>query len=424
MEVEILENFNIWWRTGKVREELLAKYERHLFGKIQKYLKLRHIILIYGLRRVGKSTMLYQLISETLKSADADHILYFSFDDRRYALEEVLDTYQRMILHNTLDNVSGRVYVFLDEIQKIDDWESKIKVLYDLHPNVKFFLSGSASIALRNGAKESLAGRIFDFVLDPLSFAEFLEMQGNDISAIKENPALWNRTIVPLFNKYIKYGSFPELVKTRNEEIARKYINDDVVEKIIYKDLPESFGISDMELLKTIVDIVARNPGMLVDYASIAKDLKKDQRTISNYFEYLEFGMIIRFAFNFRGSPIASRRKLKKAYLQTPNIAFAYGTSIGALMPKMLENVVMASSGAKFFYRNAFEVDFILQEAGKLTGIKVKSSGADAKQLIKFREKFGDKVKKLLLLTNTEPERIKGVKTMQMWQYCLFGTDA
>ncbi len=420
MEFDALERFNTWWRTGKVRSELLQKYRRRLFTGIQKYIKLRQAILVYGLRRVGKSTLLYQLVSELLETSKPANILYFSFDDKRYELRDVLDTYQRLVLHNTFDNVNEKIYIFLDEVQKIDYWESKVKVIYDLYPNVKFILSGSASIALRKASKESLAGRIFDFVLDPLSFAEFLEMQGTDITKIKENPRLWQSKLLPQFYKYIKYGSFPEIAGINDDEIAIKYINDNVIEKIVYKDLPESFAISDINLLKTLVDLVSHNPGMLVDYASIAKDLGKDQRTIANYFEYLEFGMIIRFVFNFRGSQIATQRKLKKVYLQTPNIAFASGGSIATLLPKMYENSVASATKAEFFYRNAFEVDFILKEDNGIVGIEVKSSGSDARQLVKFKEKYGTKVKELLLLTDTVHENIKGIKILPLWEYCLF----
>ena len=420
MESGILERFNTWWRTGKVREELLPEYRRHLFTDIQKYIALRPAILIYGLRRVGKSTLLYQLVSELLEETKPVNILYFSFDDKRYELDDVLETYQRYVLHNSFDHLREKVYVFLDEIQKIDDWENKVKVVYDLYPKVKFVLSGSASIALRKAATESLAGRIFHFVLDPLNFAEFLEMQGIDTMKIRENPILWQSNMLLLFDKYVKYGAFPELASSDDEEVARKYINENVMEKIIYKDLRESFVIADVNLLKTLADMVARNPGMLVDYASIARDLKKDQRTIANYFEYLEFGMIIRFVFNFRGSSIASRRKLKKVYLQTPNIAFASNENINALLPKMYENSVASATKAKFFYRNSFEVDFVLQKGVSLTGVEVKSSGAEVRQLLKLKEKYGAKVKELLLLTDIPKGNAKGIKIMPIWEYCLF----
>ncbi len=419
MEIDLLERFNTWWHTGKVREEMLPGYKRRIFYDVQKYLKLRQAMLIYGLRRVGKSTLLYQLIDETLRATRPEMVLYFSFDERQYDLNDVLDTYQKMVLHSTFDSIPDMIYIFLDEVQKIDDWESKIKVIYDLYPNVKFVLSGSASIALRKAAKESLAGRIFDFVMDPLSFAEFLEMRGIETDKIRENPRMWGRKMLPLFTRYLEYGTFPELVNIDDSEIASRYINDNVLEKIIYKDLPESFGIGDVALLKSLTDMITKNPGMLVDYASIAKDLGKDQRTIANYFEYLEFGMIIRLVFNFRGSAVASRRKLKKVYLQTPNMAFASGEHTDVLLPKMYENAVSSATKAKFFYRNSFEVDFILSDRDGITGIEVKSTGIDAHQLIKLKKKYGKKVKKLVLLTESTKEKHGEIEIIPLWEYCL-----
>ncbi len=420
MEISSLERFNTWWRSGRVNNSLLQGYRRHLFSDIQKYISLRQAILIYGLRRVGKSTLLYQMINDLLATVEPHRILYFSFDDKRYDLEDVLDTYQKMILHSTFDIIDKKVYIFFDEIQKVEDWESKIKVNYDLYPNVKFFLSGSASIALRKGAKESLAGRIFDFVLDPLKFTEFLEMNHKDISKIKKEPELWQREITPLFYKYIKFGAFPELVTVKDEEIARKYINEDVIQKIIYKDLPQVFGPLDIELLRILTEMVARSPGILIDYASLGKSLKRDQRTIANYLEYLEFGMIIKMVFNYRGSHIASRRKLKKVYLTTPNITFATAENIDRAMPYMLENMIMLSSKASFFYKNSFEVDFVKEEGGKITGIEVKSNSTNVKQLINFKREFDGKIKELLLITNKEEMAYKEIKRIQAWRYCLF----
>ncbi|KAF5427265.1 MAG: putative ATPase, AAA+ superfamily [Candidatus Methanomarinus sp.] len=75
----------------------------------------------------------------------------------------------------------------------------------------------------------------------------------------------------------------------------------------------KNIPIKDVELLKTLVYIICKKPGMIVNYKGIARDLGKDQRTIANYFEYLEFGLLIKYVFNYRGSPIASMRKMKKS---------------------------------------------------------------------------------------------------------------
>ncbi len=419
VSIEDFERFNPWWRTGAVRPEWLKEYKRGSYFEVEKYIEKRQIQLIWGLRRVGKTTIMYQVISYILKKTDKKRVFYFSFDEIAFDLKDVLEGYQKLILNKIFDDTKERIYVFLDEIQKVHDWENKLKTYYDLYPNVKFFISGSASVALRKRSKESLAGRILDFLVKPLPFREFLEMNGKDMAKIKKSPDLWKRDILPLFYRYIKYGMFPELVAEEDEEFARKYIQNNVVDRIIYKDLPEEFEIKDIELLKTLVYLLGRNPGMIINYKAIAKDLGRDQRTISNYFEYLEFGLLIKFVFNYRGSSLASARKLKKAYFSTPNIAFAFNQDIERILPAMLENLVSSETGANLFYRNGFEIDFILPENGKLDAIEVKKTEKDIKQIKKLKEKFGAKVRHAIMVDLEKEGNIEGIAIIPAWKFLL-----
>ncbi len=421
--IEDLERFNPWWRTGAVKQEWLKEYKRKPYYEIRKYVEKRQILLIWGLRRLGKTTLMYQLVSDILKETDAKNVFYFSFDEIAFDLKDVLEEYQKHILNKTFEGAKERIYIFLDEVQKINDWENKLKTYYDIYPNVKFFISGSASATLRKRSKESLAGRILDFLIRPLPFEEFLEMNGRNLKNIKENPRLWNREIMPLFYRYIKYGMFPELAVEEDEEFARKYILNNVVDRIIYKDLPEEFEIKDVELLKTLVYIFGKNPGMIVNYKAIAKDLGRDQRTIANYFEYLEFGLLVKFVFNYRGSPIASARKMKKAYFSTPNIAFAFNQDIDRVLPAMLENLVASETDAKFFYRNGFEVDFILQDNSKINAIEVKKTEKDVKQIKKLKEKFRGKVGKAIIVDMEKEGKTDGVEIIPAWRFLLYFKD-
>lgn len=417
--IEDFERFNPWWRTGAVRTEWLKEYKRGPYFEVEKYVEKRQILLIWGLRRTGKTTVMYQVISNLLKKSDKKMVFYFSFDEIAFDLKDVLEGYQKHILNKTFEETKERAYIFLDEIQKVPDWENKLKTYYDLYPNVKFFISGSASVALRKRSKESLAGRILDFIIKPLSFGEFLEMNGKDLAKIKENPDLWKRDVLPLFYRYLRHGMFPELVTEEEDEFARKYILNNVIDRIIYKDLPEEFEIKDVELLKTLVYILGKAPGMIVNYKAIASNLGRDQRTVANYFEYLEFGLLINFVFNYRGSPIASVRKLKKAYFSTPNITFAFNQDLERMLPQMLENLIACETGAKFFYRNGFEVDFILPENGKLNAIEVKKTEKDIKQIRKFKEKFTTKVRDAVIVDMEKEGKVDNVPIIPAWKFLL-----
>ncbi len=421
MLIEELERFNPWWKTGCVREEWVKGYRRRLYFEIEKYVEKKQVVLIWGLRRAGKTTILFQLIQNLLGGIKPRNILYFSFDEIAFDLKEVLESYQKFILNRTFEETGEKLYVFLDEIQKVKDWENKLKIYYDLYPNIKFFISGSASVRLRKRSRESLAGRILDFLLKPLSFEEFLEMNGRDLKKIRENPELWKRDILPLFYRYIKYGMFPELVNEDDEDFARKYILNNVIERVVYKDLPEEFGLKDVELLKKLIYIAGKNPGMIVNYKEISKDLGKDQRTIANYFEYLEFGLLVKFVFNYRGSPIASLRKLKKVYLSTPNIAFAFNPDMERVLPFMLENLISSETDANFFYRNGFEIDFVLTDNDKLTAIEVKKTEKDVKQVRKFIEKYKGKVKKAVILDIEKEGKVDDIEIIPIWKFLLPG---
>jgi len=418
MDLADLERFNGWWKTGQVRTDFLPAFKRELFFEINKYIENRQMLLLRGLRRTGKTTLFYQMIESLLKENPHQHIFYFSFDEIAFDLKEVLENYQKLILGKPFDQLSQRVYLFLDEIQKVPDWENKIKIYYDLYPSLKIFLSGSAAVSLQKKGKESLAGRIFDFRLEPLSFEEYLVLKGKDPATIRRNPSLWKRELVALSYQYLKYGMFPELISL-DEEVARKYLSNNVIDRIIYKDIQEEFRITDLELLKSLISILAKNPGMMVNYKELAKNLGRDERTISNYFEYLEFGLLIRFVFNYRGSPVASARKLKKAYFSAPNLIFALNDDLSRVLPAMLENAVCVHADAHFFYRSSYEVDFVFPHNNRISKvIEVKSNRQEIKQLLRFRRQFGSEVQSIVITFEEEGEE-EGISIIPLWKWLL-----
>jgi len=417
--IENLERFNPWWRTGKVRKEWLKGYRRQAYFMVERDLARRQITLIWGLRRTGKTTILFQVIEHLLETIDPRQILYFSFDEVATGLQDVLEGFQRYILNKSFEEFQGTLYVVLDEMQKVRGWENTIKTYYDLYPRIKFFLSGSASVALRKRSRESLAGRILDVVVKPLSFPEFLEMNGKDMSEIRKNPDLWKREIIPLFVRYLKWGTFPEIATEEDEDFARRYLLDNIVDRIIHRDLPGAYEIRDLELLKAIVQLIGNKPGMTVIYQELSKSLGRDQRTIANYFEYLEYGLLVRFVFNYRGSPLASMRKSKKAYLSSPNLAFALNPDFERQLPFLLENIVCSETDARFFFKNSFEIDFVLPENEGLVGLEVKKTGKDVKQVKRFIDKFGKRVKKALILDIEEEGTIEGIEILPIWKFLL-----
>ncbi|MEM4343437.1 MAG: AAA family ATPase, partial [Candidatus Caldarchaeum sp.] len=170
---EDIERYNEWWFTGKVRRELVPEYRRRDYAKLLKALQNRQIVIITGLRRVGKSTLMYQAIDHLLETTPPQQILYFSFDEEKHDPKQILKIYEREVLKKPFEE-AGKIYVFLDEIQNVDGWTAAVKQFYDLYPSVKFVLSGSSTLLLSVEAVHKLAGRFTTLKVKPLTFVEFL----------------------------------------------------------------------------------------------------------------------------------------------------------------------------------------------------------------------------------------------------------
>jgi len=215
---------------------------------------------------------------------------------------------------------AGKIYVFLDEIQKLKDWQEQLKLFYDLYPNIKFIVTGSASLVISKGVEESLAGRVYEFVLPLLSFREYLNFLGKNIPRIKniynfselKEIYLKRESIFPLFFSYLKTGGFIEIAGEEDEFKIKEY-SKSILERVILGDIPLSFKTKEPLILKDIIELIASNPGFLLDYTKLAEVFKKDKRVISNYVFYLNYALLVKVLSNFSGSKFSSGRKLKKS---------------------------------------------------------------------------------------------------------------
>lgn len=381
MEKRKLEDFNEWWFTGKVPSDLLKPHRRKLFGEMAADLGRRQALAITGLRRVGKTTLMYQLIQHLLDGgAEPTSLLYFSFDEAIGELGDVLETYREVY---NKDFRRARTYVFLDEVQKLAGWADQLKRYYDLYPKIKFVLSGSESLFMRRGSSERLAGRLYEFFLPTLSFAEFLEFNGIG----GRQPGL---RLKQLFRRYVENGGFPEMALEENPSEVRRYVRSSVIDKLIFKDILTLSKMREPETFITVLEILSANPGMYLEYKSLAQQLGRDRRTIRNCVIWLKEGFLIRLLTNFRKGRVASLRKLKRAYLADNAVITAFhGPPDEAFFGRMVENAVINALGSKFFWRNRHEVDAVVNGVPVEVKYQRKVVKADLKGLREFMIKFG-----------------------------------
>lgn len=403
MRIQPLVRFNEWWSAGRVPDDLLLPYRRPVYQEMVNSLEDRQALTLIGLRRVGKTVLFYQLIQHLLdKGVNKENVFYFNFDEEPSDVREVLEAYREMILRKGWRDTK-RVYVFFDEIHKVKNWENKVKVLYDLYPNLKFFLSGSASLFIEKKTKESLAGRTFDFYLPPLNFREFVALKGLELPKLPNDVEKSYKLLAPLedklrllFNEYLVKGGFPEVVSETNERKIEAYIRNSVIDKIVYADIPKTFKVDEPELLINILKFIAENPGCLVDYQKLARNFGVNRKTVSNYFFYLQKSFLLKMLPNFRKGFIASIRKLKKAYPCDTGLISALGSRgfDEAFLGKLVETLAANHPDAKSFWRTPqkSEVDVILKKKDKLIPLEVKHRGAvgtdELKGLVKFMKNF------------------------------------
>jgi len=427
MDISELFRFNEWWDAGKVSERYLAKYHRPLFYKLLDFLPDRQALIVSGLRRIGKTTMLYQFIQRILEQGtDARRVLYFSFDEAAFDLKDVLETYRREVLRAEFRD-AGRIFVFFDEVQKVEDWENKIKVYYDLNPNVKFFLSGSASLLLSGGAKESLAGRAYEFVMPPFKFREFLELK-NAVPQFDDIRML-NEKILVHFLDFLRKAGFPELADEGDDYKIRDYVRLSVVDRIIYRDIPSRFGRVDVDLLRGLSELFFRNPGFILNFDKLSKDLKRDKKTIMNYAHYLEFSLLIRLVPNFRISALAASRKARKVYPAATSIAFSFSGDLGGqALGRALETIFCCEAEAAHYYRKGNrEIDFLLLGENKIVPVEIKTeaSEGDVHSFASLLGKLG--LRKGLLLTlgrfDTFSRGDVAVLVVPVWVFLVFSVE-
>jgi len=381
MEADILARVNPHWDNG-----FSCDYpkKRKLFAEIIENIDKSLIAAISGPRRTGKTVLLKQAIDFLVERGEKrEHILYFPFEENIENLSDAIKNWEALF---SLNLRKGKYYVFLDEIQYLEDWGSKIKLFYDSYPNIKFFISGSSSLHIRKG-KESLAGRIIEFMLPPLSFSEYLDFKGIKAKTFSQ------------YEQYL-YSQLPEIIT--GEFAPHKYM-ETLVKKVIYEDAPKLYKIESPEFFENIFRFICREPGQIINYEDVSKDFGMNRNTVSKYMEILENSLLVRKVYNFSRNARKTEIKSKKFYPFFPSLcAYIYPTAPDFSL--LAETDVAMKLNAQYFHNDeGREIDFLAGEDLEI-GIEVKMrkriDESDIKTLLKNH--LGLKKRMLIVLPDSE----------------------
>lgn len=309
--LKVLTSYNPWWKTGNINPKLSKTYKRFAYYESMKLLQmenLRRTVILTGTRRVGKTTIQYQMIETLLKKGvQPQKIVFISMDHpmlKLSAMNEILECYHENIYPNQ------DVYYFFDEIQYAQDWDKWLKTIYDMQPDTKMVATGSASPVIIKGNQESGAGRWTVVHVPTMSFYEYCELIGIEKPQLPEDlkitPLLHKtqqeRTSIMLqlskvqnhFIRYLQVGGFPELALADNDIMAQQIMREDVVDKVLKRDLPSIYNIRNATELERIFIYLCNVSSEIVSIEAITKELSGVSRpTVENYIRYLESANLI-----------------------------------------------------------------------------------------------------------------------------------
>jgi predicted AAA+ superfamily ATPase len=427
---------NPWWAEGTVparfREWPKRDYLTGFLALLEA--KVRRAVVLLGPRRVGKTVLLHQAAQQLIDNGiEPKSILYVSVDTPVYSgtpLDKLLSLFQEIHGHQR----DAKLFVLYDEIQYHPQWEVHLKSLVDSFPAIRFVASGSAAAALRMKSNESGAGRFTDFLLPPLTFAEFLDfakrplpdrsgapLSASDVTRLNQD-----------FLDYLNFGGFPEAVI--DEQVRRnmdRYIANDIIDKVLLRDLPSLYGVSDTQELNRLFTVLAYNTGNEVSLDELSKSSGVAKNTLKKYLEYLEAAFLIHRLNRVDQNAKRFRRATHfKVYLTNPSIRAALFGAVGpedAAMGRMAEtafigqlvhtNIVEDSYYARWDKGEVdlIEIDKQTQRAVHATEIKwsdsvIKNINAECGNIIKFCR--GNRLDSCFLLTRTVSGKfdLSGVK--------------
>ncbi len=413
---EALPKLNVWWK-----ERFKTNYkEREIYGSLRKFMRTPQILALTGLRRTGKTTLMLKMAEDAIAGGmEPLDVLYFTFDDFREAdIDGLIKEYESTTGRSAIE---GRKLLLLDEIQKLNGWEDKLKAVYDMlrmrGSGTKIVISGSESLLIRRKSKETLAGRLFEFRVEPLTFREFLAFRGRKY----EPPGVYARELSSLLTEFSKTMGFPELVGVTDKEIIRKYLKESVAEKIIYRDIPSILGPKDVGLLESLLNILSEHPGQILDFSGLAKELGVARQTVATYLTYLEDAFLVRKLYNFSRNRRKVERKLRKYYpaMISTDLLFSEDETSRS---KVFEWLLVGQLKAEFFWRDAFknEVDVVIPSKEPVP-VEIKYGKAETRGVARFLKTFGAK-EGYVLTKDTEATHRDGraiIHVVPAWRFLL-----
>ena len=356
--------------------------KRTVIDDINKYIHSDDIIVLHGARQVGKTSILYYLINQLTEQGHTTH--FIDLEDSRFVriLDSGVKEFMRYLQEEGIMSAAQKkVFVFIDEIQYLENPSSFLKLVADHHKNIKLIISGSSSFAIKTKFKDSLVGRTVNFEIFNLSFKEFLSFRNYTFEEGKVYTQKKIDELRAMFKEYILYGGYPKIVLTSEVERKEKYLQQ-IIDTYVKKDIRDLADVKDIDKFNKLLEALASQSGQQLNVAELSNTTRIAKQTVEKYLFIMENTYIVRLVRPFSQNIRSELFKLPKIYfydtglmqmlwlkgLQKEIIGNVYETGIFA------ELIKKYTRDAVFYWRtkDRKEIDFILRIKNKILPIEAK----------------------------------------------------
>jgi predicted AAA+ superfamily ATPase len=349
---------------------IIDSQERSYFPIIEREYKIpidtKKIVSLIGIRRSGKTYILYNIIEQLRKSISKQNIVYINFeDDRLYPIElKDMDLLVEAYYELFPQKREEKTYFFLDEIQDVEGWEKFVRRIHDTL-NVQLFITGSSSKLLSKEIASSLRGRTITYEIFPFSFKEYLKFKQITINLHSSSSTSY---IKNAFDSYLVDGGFAETIN--EEKDIQKRILKNYLDLIIYKDIAERYSIKNTSLLRHLIKYLFINMSTLISFTKLFNEYKSigykiGKATIFDYLMYMQEAYTLFTVSIFRNSVKEEQRHPKKLYAIDLGFKQLFDITLSDDYSKLFENLVFLHLRRKteeiYYFKQMQEVDFYVK---------------------------------------------------------------
>jgi predicted AAA+ superfamily ATPase len=366
-------NENTWtsrWTKDQIRSMVLEQFEffwnldtgipRTQLSQVKQAKDVPHAVIVSGLRRVGKSTLLAQMA----RQLGSDQFYYVNFEDDRFLGFEADDAND---LYQVLVEVFGERRIFIiDEVQNITGWEHFVRRFMDM--GFKFYITGSNASLLSKELGTRLTGRYVPIELFPFSFKEYLQFRGGEIPDLNRMTTVQRARLQSALQAYLDSGGVPDALKYAELPLLRTLYDD-----VLYRDIATRYRLDDVTAIRELAFYLISNPSSLVSYNKLKDQFRLGSvNTIKNYIGYMENSWLV-FTLNVYDFSVKRQQIApKKVYCIDTGLVNKVGFGFSPNTGKLLENLVFLAIRRVtkdiyyFASSTGHEVDFYLPGSGQL----------------------------------------------------------